>query len=227
MHVLAVEDRIKNVSLLRRGLEETGMTVDCVSGGEDAVLKAESCPYDLILMDVELPQKDGLMVITKLRKKNQTPILCLAAKDTMDDIVTSFDAGCDGYMTKPFAFAELVTRMRVLVCRSKQKRGADICFAELRLDPVNLKVWRNEEEIDLSSKECSLLIFFINHPNQMLSQVMISAHVWGIVKSSEGMVDCYVNSLRKKIDTIPDKKIFYTIRGVGYIFRLDELNYKK
>ncbi|MEA3363748.1 MAG: winged helix-turn-helix domain-containing protein [Thermodesulfobacteriota bacterium] len=105
-----------------------------------------------------------------------------------------------------------------------KKRGAEICLADLRLDPVTRTLWRNNKAISLASKECSLLIFFMHHPNQTLSQIMISAHVWGAVKSSEDTVNFYVNSLRKKIDTIPDEKLIYTVRGVGYLFQIREMN---
>ena len=182
---------------------------------------AESTEYDLILMDVMLPKKDGLSAIKEIREKNiQTPILCLTAKDTVDDIISGLDIGSDDYLTKPFAFAELVARVRALIRRGSQDRGAELYFADLRLDPVGHKVWRSSKEIDLTAKEYALLEYFMRNPNQVLTRTMIAEHVWDYTFDSfTNIIDVYVNYLRKKIDRDFDKKLIHTVRGVGYVLK--------
>jgi len=182
---------------------------------------AENATYDLILMDVMLPKKDGLSAIKELREKNvSTPILCLTAKDTVEDIVSGLDIGSDDYLTKPFAFAELIARVRALIRRGSQDRGAELYFADLRLDPVGHKVWRDNKEIDLTSKEYALLEYFMRSPNQVLTRTMIAEHVWDYTFDSfTNIIDVYVNYLRKKIDRNFDKKLIHTVRGVGYVLK--------
>lgn len=221
MRILVVEDEKKVASFIKRGLEEELFTVDVAYDGEEGVQMAESTTYDLVLMDVMLPKKDGLSAIKELREKSiATPILCLTAKDTVDDIVSGLDMGSDDYLTKPFAFAELVARVRALIRRGSQDRGAELYFADLRLDPVGHKVWRNNKEIDLTAKEYALLEYFMRNPNQVLTRTMIAEHVWDYTFDSfTNIIDVYVNYLRKKIDRDFDKKLVHTVRGVGYILK--------
>jgi DNA-binding response OmpR family regulator len=191
--------------------------------GEEGLSMAESNPYDLILMDLMLPKMDGLAVIKELRSKgNKAPVLCLTAKDTVEDIVSGLDSGSDDYLTKPFAFAELVARVRALLRRGVQDRGAEIRYADLRLDPVAHKVWRSNKEIELTAKEYALLEYFMRNPNQILTRTMIAEHVWDYTFDSfTNIIDVYVNYLRKKIDRDFDKKLIHTVRGVGYVLRED------
>ncbi|HDR46414.1 MAG TPA: response regulator transcription factor, partial [Geoalkalibacter subterraneus] len=179
MRILVVEDEKKVASFIKRGLEEEGYAVDVAYDGDDGLDLAEHTPYDLILMDVMLPKKDGITVIREMRGRDiATPVLCLTAKDTVDDIVQGLDSGSDDYLTKPFAFAELLARVRALIRRGTQDRGAELRFADLRLDPVTHKVWRSEKEIDLTSKEYALLEYMMRNPNQVLTRTMIAEHVW-------------------------------------------------
>jgi DNA-binding response OmpR family regulator len=180
--------------------------------------------YDLIILDVMLPKKDGLSVVRELRERmSATPVLMLTAKDSVEDIVAGLDSGSDDYLTKPFAFAELLARVRALVRRSEHDRGAEIRFADLRLDPVTHKVWRRDKEIDLTAKEYSLLEYFMRNPNQVLTRTMIAEHVWDYTFDSfTNIIDVYVNYLRKKIDREADKKLIHTVRGVGYILKEEE-----
>ena len=221
MRVLVVEDEKKVASFIKRGLEEEAFAVDVAHDGENGVAMAESTSYDLILMDVMLPKKDGLSAIKELREKNiLTPILCLTAKDTVEDIVSGLDIGSDDYLTKPFAFAELVARVRALIRRGSQDRGAELYFADLRLDPVGHNVWRNNRPIDLTAKEYALLEYFMRNPNQVLTRTMIAEHVWDYTFDSfTNIIDVYVNYLRKKIDRDFDKKLIHTVRGVGYVLK--------
>jgi DNA-binding response OmpR family regulator len=172
-------------------------------------------------MDLMLPKKDGLSVIRELREKDvSTPVLCLTAKDSVEDIVSGLDSGSDDYLTKPFAFGELLARVKALVRRTTKDRGAEIYFADLRLDPVTHKVWRANKEIDLTAKEYGLLEYFMRHPNEVLTRAMIAEHVWDYTFDSfTNIIDVYVNYLRKKVDRDFDKKLIHTVRGVGYVLR--------
>ncbi|TLN05716.1 response regulator transcription factor [bacterium] len=221
MKILVVEDEKKVASFIKRGLEEEKYDVEVAFDGEDGLQKALEGSFGLIILDVMLPKKDGLTVIKEIRaKKFSTPVLMLTAKDTVDDIVAGLNSGSDDYLTKPFAFAELLARVRALLRRSEQERGAEICFADLRLDPVTHKVWRKDKEIDLTAKEYSLLEFFMRNPNQVLTRTTIAEHVWDyIFDSFTNIIDVYVNYLRKKIDRDADKKLIHTVRGVGYILK--------
>jgi len=199
MRVLVVEDEKKVASFIKRGLEEEAFTVDVAFDGEEGLYLAENNPYDIILMDLMLPKKDGLEVIKELRAKDvATPVLCLTAKDSVEDIVSGLDSGSDDYLTKPFAFSELLARVKALLRRSAKDRGAEINFADLRLDPVTHKVWRSDQEIDLTAKEYALLEYFIRNPNQVLTRAMIA---------------------EKKVDRDFDKKLIHTVRGVGYVLK--------
>ncbi|TRO81820.1 response regulator [Desulfuromonas acetexigens] len=221
MRILVVEDEKKVASFIKRGLEEEGFLVDVAYDGEEGRYMAETNPYDLILMDVMLPKKDGLTVVRELREKGMSaPVLCLTAKDTVDDIVSGLDSGSDDYLTKPFAFAELLARVRALLRRGGQDRGAEILFADLRLDPVAHKVWRSNKEIDLTAKEYALLEYFMRNPNQTLTRTMIAEHVWDYTFDSfTNIIDVYVNYLRKKVDKDFDKKLIHTVRGAGYVLK--------
>ncbi|MDD3294865.1 MAG: response regulator transcription factor [Geobacteraceae bacterium] len=221
MKILVVEDEKKVASFIKRGLEEEKYEVDISYDGEEGLQKALDGSYSLVILDVMLPKKDGLSVVKELRaRKLLTPVLMLTAKDTVEDIVAGLNSGSDDYLTKPFAFAELLARARALLRRSEQERGAEIRFADLRLDPVTHKVWRKDKEIDLTAKEYSLLEFFMRNPNQVLTRTTIAENVWDyIFDSFTNIIDVYVNYLRKKIDRDADKKLIHTVRGVGYILK--------
>jgi heavy metal response regulator len=219
--ILVVEDEKKVASFIKRGLEEEEFSVDVASDGEEGLYLAESNKYDLILMDLMLPKMDGLSVVRELRQREVvTPVLCLTAKDTVEDIVSGLDSGSDDYLTKPFAFAELLARVRALLRRGTQDRGAELVFADLRLDPVTHKVWRGEGEIDLTAKEYALLEYFMRSPNQVLTRTMIAEHVWDYTFDSfTNIIDVYVNYLRKKVDRDYTKKLIHTVRGIGYVLK--------
>ncbi|HKL26461.1 MAG TPA: response regulator transcription factor [Desulfuromonadales bacterium] len=221
MRILVVEDEIKVANFIQRGLEGEGFSVDMANDGETGVAKAEQGAYDLILMDIMLPKLDGLEAIRQIRDKgNKTPVLCLTAKDTVDDIVAGLDTGSDDYLTKPFAFSELLARVRALTRRSTDDRGAEITYADLRLDPVAHKVWRAGEEIDLTSKEYALLEYLMRNAEQTLTRTMIAEHVWDYTFDSfTNIIDVYVNYLRKKVDKDYDKRLIHTVRGVGYVLK--------
>ena len=221
MRILVVEDEKKVASFIKRGLEEEDFAVDVAFDGEEGLYLAENNPYDVILMDLMLPKKDGLTVIRELRGKDiSTPVLCLTAKDSVEDIVSGLESGSDDYLTKPFAFGELLARVKALVRRISKDRGAEVHFADLRLDPVTHKIWRSDKEIDLTAKEYALLEYFMRNPNEVLTRAMIAEHVWDYTFDSfTNIIDVYVNYLRKKVDRDYDKKLIHTVRGVGYVLK--------
>lgn len=224
MRILVVEDEKKVASFIKRGLEEEDFSVDLAEDGKEGMALATNGNYDLILMDVMLPKLDGLSAIKALREKNIiTPILCLTAKDSINDIVAGLDSGSDDYLTKPFAFAELVSRVKALIRRNARDRGAELVFADLRVDPVSHKIWRSDKEIDLTSKEYALLEYFMRNPNQALTRTMIAEQVWDYTFDTfTNIIDVYVNYLRKKIDRNFDQKLIHTVRGVGYMLKESE-----
>ncbi len=224
MRILVVEDEKKVASFIKRGLEEERYEVDLAADGEEGLSMAEANVYDLILMDLMLPKMDGLAVVKELRRKQVlTPVLCLTAKDSVDDIVLGLDSGSDDYLTKPFAFAELLARVRALVRRGGKDRGAEIRFGDLRLDPVAHKVWRGGREVELTAKEYALLEYLMRNPNQVLTRTMIAEHVWDYTFDSfTNIIDVYVNYLRKKVDKDFDKRLIHTVRGVGYVLKEEE-----
>lgn len=221
MKILVVEDEKKVAGFIKRGLEEDDYQVTIVHDGVEGLKQALSGEYSLAILDVMVPKKDGLAVIRELREAgSHIPVLMLTARGTTEDIVSGLEAGSDDYLTKPFAFAELLARVRALLRRSEQDRGAEIFFADLRLDPVSHKVWRSGNEIDLTAKEYGLLEYMVRNPNTVLSRAMIAEHVWDYAFDSfTNIIDVYVNYLRKKIDRDYSTKLIHTVRGQGYILR--------
>jgi heavy metal response regulator len=221
MRILVVEDEQKVASFIKRGLEGEGFEVEVANDGETGVSMAVGGKFDLILMDIMLPKLDGLGAVQQIREQGVgCPVLCLTAKDTVDDIVAGLDSGSDDYLTKPFAFAELLARVRALTRRGGDDRGAEITYADLRLDPVAHKVWRSNQEIDLTTKEYALLEYLMRNPEKTLTRTMIAEQVWDYTFDSfTNIIDVYVNYLRKKVDRDYDKKLIHTVRGVGYVLK--------
>jgi DNA-binding response OmpR family regulator len=221
MKILVVEDDKKIAKFIKRGLEEEMYEVDVVHDGEAGFQRVLDGAYGLVILDVLLPKKDGLALVRDLReKKIVIPVMMLTAKASVEDVIAGLDAGADDYLKKPFAFDELLARIKALQRRSEHERGARIYFADLCLDPVTHKAWRNETPIDLTAKEYELLEFFARHPNQVVTRNMIADAVWGGgFDKFTNIIDVYVNYLRKKIDRGKDKKLIHTARGVGYILK--------
>lgn len=225
MRILVIEDEKKVASFIKRGLEEEKYEVDTAYDGETGVQKAVEGSYNLIILDVMLPKRDGMSVVKELRaRKDMVPVLILSAKDSLEDIVAGLNSGSDDYLAKPFAFAELLARVKAILRRTSLERGAEICYADLRLDPVAHKVWRKDKEIDLTAKEYGLLEFFMRNPNQVITRTTIAEKVWEdtVFDTFTNIIDVYINYLRKKVDRDTDTKLIHTVRGLGYIFKKEE-----
>jgi DNA-binding response OmpR family regulator len=222
MKILVIEDEKKIANLIKRGLEEAKFEVDAAHDGETGLQLATEGSYNLVVLDLMLPKRDGMSVIKELRtRKNMVPVLVLSAKDSLEDKVAGLNAGSDDYLSKPFAFDELLARVRAMLRRTSLERGAELRFADLRLDPVAHKVWRGDKEVELTAKEYGLLEFFMRNPNQAITRTTIAEKVWEdtVFDAFTNIIDVYVNYLRKKIDRGYDKKLIHTARGLGYILR--------
>jgi DNA-binding response OmpR family regulator len=223
MKILVVEDEKKVASFIKRGLEEEQYQVTVAHDGAEGLKLALEGDFNLLVLDMMLPKKDGLAVVKEMREAgNRIPVLMLTAKNSTEDVVAGLDAGSDDYLSKPFAFAELTARVRALMRREGQDRGAEIRFADLRIDPVTHKVWRGKTEIDLTAKEYGLLEYLMRNNNKVLSRAMIADHVWDYAFDSfTNIIDVYVNYLRKKVDKDFPVKLIHTVRGQGYVMRED------
>lgn len=221
MRILIIEDEKKVVGFIKKGLEEETYAVDAAYDGEEGLHMAEQNPYDLIILDIMLPKVDGLEVLTRLRGgKIETPVLLLTAKDSVEDKVEGLNMGADDYLTKPFAFSELLARSRVLLRRGKVELQTVLQIADLTLDMLSHKVRRNDEEIELTGKEYSLLEYFMRNQGKVLTRTMIAEHVWDYnFDTFTNVIDVYINHLRKKIDKNYSHKLLHTLRGVGYVMK--------
>ncbi|MBI3302258.1 MAG: response regulator transcription factor [Deltaproteobacteria bacterium] len=221
MHILVVEDEKKVASFIQRGLEAEHYTVDVAHDGETGLTRLFDGDYDLVILDVMLPKRGGLAVVQEIRKhKLNVPVLLLTARDTVADKVAGLDRGADDYLTKPFAFEELLARVRALLRRGMPAQPAVLTLADLCLDPVTRQVTRAGKRIDLTAKEFALLEFFLRQPGRVLSRALIAQHVWGVdFDTFTNVIDVYVNYLRKKIDADFEPKLLHTVRGAGYVLK--------
>ena len=219
MRVLVVEDEKRISAYLKRGLEEQGYAVDTAFTGREALDWADGASYDVILLDILLPEMDGLTVCRELRKRdNRTPILMLTARDAVDDRVNGLDAGADDYLVKPFALKELLARLRAMSRRNLESpKSVTLQIADLRLDTLTRRVKRGGKPIELTSKEYAVLECLLREPDRVLTRTQISEHVWNYdVYNHSNVVDVYIKNLRRKIDNGFEVKLIHTIRGAGY-----------
>ena len=221
MHILVVEDERKVASFIKRGLEAANYSVDVEYDGETGLKRLLDADYDLVVLDVMLPKLDGLSIMKKIRQRQvKVPVLLLTARVTIADKVMGLDLGADDYLTKPFAFEELLARVRALLRRGATPLPAVLAVADLTIDPVTSEVRRGDQRIDLTPKEYALLEFFLRRRDQVLSRALIAQHVWGVnYDTFTNVIDVYVNYLRKKIDGDFDLKLIHTVRGVGYVLK--------
>lgn len=218
MRILVVEDNRRLSSSLRKSLEEDGYAVDAAYDGEEGEAFALSAPYDVILLDVMLPQKDGFELCRDLRRQGiNAPILMLTARDAIDDRVDGLDSGADDYLVKPFSMNELRARLRALLRRNKPEKSALLEVGDLSMDPANRLVQRGDDPIMLTPREYAILEYLMRSPNRILTREMIEAHVWDFdFVSGSNVIDVYIRRLRRKIDDPYQVKLLETVRGVGY-----------
>jgi DNA-binding response OmpR family regulator len=218
MRILVIEDNHRLNSSLQMNLAHEGYSVDTAYDGQEGQDIAELTPYDLIILDILLPKKDGLEVCRELRRRRiHTPILLLTARDSVDDRVQGLDCGADDYLVKPFAMRELLARLRALLRRSHPHTNGRLEMGDLVVDPITHTVEREGRSIDLTPKEFALLEYFMYHPNQVVTREMIEQHIWNYdFECSSNVIDVYVRRLRRKIDHPFEVKLLTTIRGIGY-----------
>ena len=221
MRILVIEDEKKITDFIKRGLREEGYAADVAYDGEQGFFLAKTNTYDLILLDLMLPKMDGLSVCKKLRAEGvSTPIIMVTAKDTVKDKVVGLDSGADDYLTKPFAFEELLARMRAVLRKKDAKSVNKLQVDDLVLDLLTHKVTRAGKEITLTSKEYSLLEYLMRNAGSVVTRTMISEHVWDIdFDTFTNVIDVYIKYLRDKIDSDSKKKLIQTIRGRGYTLK--------
>ena len=223
MRVLVVEDELRMASLIHRGLTAEGLGADVAAKGEDALWMAETHDYDAIVLDVMLPGVSGFETCRRLREAGVwAPVLMLTARDAVEDRVAGLDNGADDYLVKPFAFAELLARLRALARRGEPERPSVLSVGDLRLDPATREVRRGRAEIVLAAKEFALLEAFMRRPGEVLSRLHLLEHAWDFAYDARSnVVDVHVRRLRQKIDEPFGRRSLETVRGAGYRLRVE------
>lgn len=221
VRLLLVEDNRRLSESLRKALVEDGYAVDAAFDGVEAEELASFTPYDLIVLDVMLPRRDGIQVCRGLRERRiNTPVLMLTARDGLDDRVLGLDSGADDYLVKPFEIKELRARLRALSRRGSGDKSAVLTVGDLSMDPATHLVQRGSDELDLTAKEYALLEFLMRNKDRVLSRTIISEHIWDYnFDTGTNLIDVYVNHLRNKVDSGFEIKLIQTVRGVGYVMR--------
>ncbi len=219
MRILLVEDEMKVARFIRRGLETEGYAVDVASDGSTGEQKALNGQYDLLILDVLLPKKNGFEILSTIRQDGfKSPVLMLTARSATEDIIRGLDKGADDYLTKPFSFDELLARVRSLLRRGQQSKTV-LRFSDIELDSVARRATRRGKRIDLTTREYALLEFLMRNSGRVITRNQLAKEVWGLdFDPGTNIVDVYINHLRKKIDVGFEKKLIRTERGKGYLF---------
>jgi DNA-binding response OmpR family regulator len=217
MRVLVVEDERHLSAIIRRGLTEEGFAVDVAYDGEEAAYMAENTPFDVVILDIMLPHRDGLAVTQELRRKHiNTPILMLTARDSIDDRVKGLDSGADDYLVKPFAFNELLARLRALMRRDAVVKTRQLVAGDLSLDTATREVMRGTRRIELTAKDYAILEYFMRHPGTVVTRSMLKESIWNYeYEGASNIIDVYIRRLRRKLDD-RDESLIMTVRGAGY-----------
>jgi DNA-binding response OmpR family regulator len=221
MRILLIEDEVKLSGFIKRGLVAERYAVDLAKDGRSGLELADTYQYDLIVLDLMLPEMDGGEVLRRIRRRNSSvPVLILSARGSVEDKVSHMETGADDYLTKPFAFAELLVRIKALMRRGPVNRASTIRINNLELDRLSQQVKRGGQRIDLTSKEYSLLEYLMSNAGRVLSRNMIIEHVWDqTFDGITNIVDVYIRHLRNKVDDGHEPKLLHTVRGVGYTIR--------
>jgi two-component system copper resistance phosphate regulon response regulator CusR len=219
MRILVVEDEPKTAAYLRKGLSESGYTVDAAGRGDDGLFLAQTADYDLVILDVMLPGKDGWQVLSEMRRSgSQTPVLFLTARDEVEDRVRGLELGADDYLVKPFAFSELLARVHSILRRGSGRQPDIIRVADLEIDMPRHKVTRSGKRIELTPKEFALLALLARRTGEVLPRTLITEKVWDMnFDSDTNIVEVAIRRLRSKLDDSFETKLIHTIRGVGYV----------
>jgi DNA-binding response OmpR family regulator len=226
MKILVIEDEAGIAEFIYQGLKETGYLVDLAEDGAEGKERFANCEYDLIILDILLPKIDGLTLLGEMRsQKNLTPVLLLTAMDSVEDRVKGLDRGADDYLVKPFAFSELLARIRALQRRPPLQQDTILQVGDLVMDLVTREVRRNRSFIELSPLEFNLLEYLMSHAEQALTRNQIGEHVWNLdYYSNSNVVDVYIGYLRKKIDQGTSQPLIHTVRGIGYCLKADAID---
>ncbi|WP_042877692.1 heavy metal response regulator transcription factor [Cupriavidus necator] len=218
MKILVIEDEPKTAEYLRKGLTESAFVVDLAVTGADGLHCATENQYDLIILDVMLPSMDGWQVLRQLRERKQTPVMFLTARDEVEDRVRGLELGADDYLAKPFAFVELLARVRTLLRRGPPREAERIEIDDLEIDLIRHRVARAGQRIDLTPREFALLHFLARRNGEVLSRTQIASHVWDMnFDSDTNVVDVAVRRLRAKMDDSFGNKLIHSVRGIGYV----------
>ena len=221
MNILVIEDELKLATYLVKSLGESGFKVDLAANGAHGLAAALLGDYDLIVLDVMLPGMDGFQVLAEVRKRSQTPVLMLTARDEVEDRVRGLESGADDYLAKPFAFTELLARIRALLRRGQVQEASRFELADLQIDLISRRASRNGSRLNLTPKEFALLSLLMRRQGQILSRAVLADQVWGMNFDSEtNVVDVAVRRLRAKIDDFHTVKLLHTVRGMGYVFEI-------
>ena len=219
-HILVVDDDPEIVSFLKRGLIYEGYSVDTAGDGAEALVKARDREPDLVILDVMMPEIDGIEVSRRMRQAGDVPILMLTAKGTVADKIAGLDSGADDYLVKPFSFDELLARVRVQLRRRQPREGEILRFSDLSLNTTTREVMRSGENISLTAQEFDLLELFLRHPRQVLKRDMIYERVWGYdFEGESNVIEVYVRYLRSKLEDSNKSRLIHTVRSVGYVLK--------
>ncbi|GAA3712303.1 heavy metal response regulator transcription factor [Oceanisphaera sediminis] len=218
MKILVVEDEPKTADYLKKGFSESGYLVEVAKDGLEGKYMIEEGNFDLIILDIMLPGLDGWQLLKTIRRTSDTPVICLSARDAVEDKVRGLEQGADDYLAKPFSYAELLARARKLLRRGPQREVSLYELADLQLEPLSRRVTRGGQRIDLTNKEFTLLQLLLSHEGEVLSRTYIASQVWHMnFDSDTNVVDVAIRRLRGKIDDAYDQKLIHTVRGMGYV----------
>lgn len=223
MKILIIEDEVKTIDYLKRGLTEQGYSVDAATDGPDGLHLASTGDYDAIILDIMLPGLDGISLLKSLRPSNNTPVIMLTAKDAVASRLEGFQAGADDYLVKPFSFLELLARLQVITKRVRTKEQTNIYIGDLHIDLLARRATRGSRRLDLTAKEFSLLEVLAQRQSQIVSKTVITELVWDICfDTNTNVVEATIKRLRSKLDTEGEPKLLHTIRGMGYMLELKD-----